>query len=133
MRPLSAVEPLWLFVGDVEGEGFLPRSAIRVGSEAGPDAAGIENARVVEAGLCEGVVPLAEVEVDHVSNVGNNVLGGVLEEIIGASDYDGMGLGRAGGRSLCPWGLGGNGRRLHGLCCSETCGAWWSLSRHSAS
>jgi len=112
MRSLSAEEPLWLVVGDVEGEGFLARSAIRVGSEAGLDAAGVENAWVVEGGLCEGVVLLAEVEVDYVSDVGGNVLGRVLEEVVGASDYDGMGLGRGGNGSLrsCGLGLGGNHR-----------------------
>jgi len=100
MRSLSAIEPLRLVVGDSEVEDFLPRNAIWVGSETGLDAGGVENAWVVEGGLCDGVVPLAEVEVDYVSDVGNDALGSVLEEGVRASDYDSMGLGRGGGRSL---------------------------------
>lgn len=106
MRSLSAVEPLRLVIGDGEVEDFLPRNAIRVGSETGLDTGGIENAWVVKGGLCDGVVPLAEVEVDYVSNVGNDALGGVLEEGVRASDYDSMGLGRGESRSLSCWWLG---------------------------
>jgi len=91
---LRAVQPHGLGVSDRDGENRHLARAGRHRLEPGENASDVRNrlAWLVEAGLGNGMVSCPELELNHVANVGLEVVGDVLESIRSISDRHYMDL-----------------------------------------
>lgn len=79
---LGAVVPERLFAGDLKGEDVGSLAVVGLEVEAGEDTVFERLAWLVERGLSDGVVLGKEVELNVVTNLGDNVLGLEVQTLV---------------------------------------------------